>query len=94
MNCFRIQPVKSNSCGQFCLYYLIHRIRGFSFEQIIHSFDEFDLELNDKIVREFVIDKFGMLFNKQALQDIQTTLLSSFAVQCCETLDFLLQLNH
>lgn len=56
----RIQSLSSNVCGQYCIYYLIHRVKGVSFENVLQMFNENDLESNDSIVREFVRVNFGM----------------------------------
>ena len=89
LNSIRIQPIRSKTCGHFCLYYLLHRIKGCSFEQLIQAFDEFDLERNDSIVREYVNDNFGMLLSKHSLykpKELEDVI--SF-IQYCETLDLL-----
>jgi hypothetical protein len=90
----RIQPAKSNACGHFSIYYLIHRVRGASFERILQTFDEFDLEVNDKIVREFITDNFEtnhlIKTNRNTLKEEEVQVLT--IVQCCEILEELLRL--
>jgi hypothetical protein len=95
MSALRIQPGTSNACGHFSIYYLLHRVRGTSFEQILQSFDEFDLESNDRIVREFVGENFhssNLLVTKKqnTLQELGSEV--STIIQCCEILEQLLQL--
>jgi hypothetical protein len=51
-NTVRLQPHNSDTCGLYCLYFLYHRIRNFSFMDILSSFKK-DLEYNDEIVIDF-----------------------------------------
>jgi hypothetical protein len=92
MSALRIQPGRSNACSHFSIYYLLHRVRGTSFEQILQSFDEFDLESNDRIVREFVGENFP---SSNLVTRTQNTLIEVgrevfTIIQCCEILDQLL----
>lgn len=48
-----LQSLKSNVCGQYCLYFLESRSRGISFTSIINSFSH-SPKFNDKLVANFV----------------------------------------
>ena len=45
-----IQCVTSTKCGYFCLYFLFHRCRGWTFDQILQAFKRVSVLKNDKIV--------------------------------------------
>jgi hypothetical protein len=55
-NSFPLQSSSSTSCGMFCLYFLYHRIRGYTFSQILEKFGK-NLEMNDSIVVDFYLGK-------------------------------------
>ena len=55
-NLQRIQGPLSTVCGQYVLYYLLHRCRGWTMTNIVEQFTE-DLSFNDFLVNEF-IEKF------------------------------------
>ena len=40
-------------CGQYCLYYLLHRCRGYSMDTIVHQFGS-NLEENDRFVYDYM----------------------------------------
>jgi len=63
-NCDRIQSEFTNTCGHFCIYYLLHRTSGKSFEAILNDFSLTDLPSNDHIVKQFVRDNFHINFSK------------------------------
>jgi len=90
----RIQAATSNACGHFSIYYLLHRVRGVSFERILQTFDEFDLDSNDRIVRKFVADNCEatnlIITTQNAELEAESEVLT--IVQCCEILHQLLQL--
>ena len=52
-NMIKLQSDQSQSCGYFCLYYIIHRSRGRSMETIMKDFTS-DLYKNEKTVRTFI----------------------------------------
>jgi hypothetical protein len=56
-NGVRIQGPLSNSCGQYCVYYLCQRTRGRSMKNIIADFSK-DYILNDTCVAAFVRQTF------------------------------------
>ncbi len=52
-----LQNEISDVCGQFCLYFLIHRLRGRSMVDIVRQFDK--LDFND----QYVYDTFSKYFH-------------------------------
>ena len=52
----RIQGWYSNTCGLYCLYYVMQRSRGMSMDAILDQFDWFDLDANDDFVTSFIAD--------------------------------------
>jgi hypothetical protein len=48
-----IQPLESNKCGLYCLYYIYKRSIGYSASQVISLFSTRYPNLNDSIVSEF-----------------------------------------
>lgn len=48
-----IQGFQSRVCGHYCIFYLLHRYRNLSMEDIVHMFGK-DLNQNDKEVLDFV----------------------------------------
>ena len=51
-NSQRLQGRDSEMCGQYCVYYVWMRNRGYSMKEIVNSFSE-NLAHNDKIVSQF-----------------------------------------
>lgn len=54
----RLQSSLTTVCGQYCLFYLMCRCRGFSMEQIQQTFHR-DLLSNDEFVYDFINDRFA-----------------------------------
>lgn len=54
----RLQSSLTTVCGQYCLFYLMCRCRGFSMEQIHQTFHR-DLLSNDEFVYDFINDRFA-----------------------------------
>lgn len=50
---FQLQGSFSSTCGQFCIYFLLWRVRGITYEQILRSFHK-SSDANDIIVVSFV----------------------------------------
>ena len=48
-----LQSPLSAVCGQYCVYYLLHRARGLSMSRIFANFSN-DVDYNDRFVYEFV----------------------------------------
>ena len=55
-NAVKLQNNVSNVCGQFCLYYLMRRLRGDSLKDIVKSLDYYPN--NDHLVYRFVEEHF------------------------------------
>ena len=53
-NPYMIQPVFSALCGRFCIFYLVQRCQGKSFETVLHMFDFNNLIYNENLVSDFV----------------------------------------
>jgi len=53
-NPYMIQPVFSSACGQFCIYFLVQRCRGHSFERVMKMFDFNNLVHNENLVKNFI----------------------------------------
>lgn len=49
-----IQSLFSVSCGQFCIFYLVHRCKGISRKNVLNMFDVNDIEYNENLVNSFV----------------------------------------
>lgn len=52
-----LQSPLSAVCGQYCIYYLLHRARGLSMSDIVMDFVA-DVDYNDQVVYEFVQDRY------------------------------------
>ena len=53
----RLQGDFSTVCGQFCLFYLYHRSRGYDPREIVRMFSK-DPDVNDVLVNEFINEKY------------------------------------
>lgn len=53
----RVQSLESNVCGQYCLFYLMCRCRGYFMSDVINIFSN-DSTLNDQFVYRFIDDRF------------------------------------
>ena len=58
----QFQSNSSNLCGGYCLYFLINRNRGLSYDKILKKFNSENTLVNDKIVSNFV--KTNLYFPK------------------------------
>ncbi len=52
------QSTFSDVCGQYCIFFLYFRVRGFSVEEIHSQFSVYNSCLNDNVVRDFVCMHF------------------------------------
>jgi len=52
-NCQVLQSATSETCGEFCLYFLYHRAIGTSYNKIIQTFSSRSA-VNDRRVKKFV----------------------------------------
>ena len=53
----RLQSNDTAVCGQYCLFYLMGRTRGYSLDQITDMFNE-NYHLNDQFVYNFIDERF------------------------------------
>lgn len=49
-----VQSYTSTKCGAFCLFYLYHKVHGYSLKQIVTKFSPLFPMLNDYIVQVFI----------------------------------------
>ena len=49
----QLQGLTSHVCGQYCIFYLLHRCRGLSMPTIVHMFGP-NVEDNDILVQDFI----------------------------------------
>lgn len=61
MNHTVLQSLDSSVCGEYCIYYLIHRCRGFSMSTIVNHFSQ-RKRINDSIVYEFAKRHYPSVF--------------------------------
>ena len=54
-----LQSPLSAVCGQYCIYYLLHRVRGFSMSSIVMDFGS-NVDCNDEMVYEFIERRFDV----------------------------------
>ena len=54
-----LQSPLSSVCGQYCVYYLLHRARGYSMNDIVKDFT-MDLDENDQFVYDFVREQYDL----------------------------------
>ena len=58
-NTRKLQSVWSAVCGQYCIFYLSHRVRGHSMNKMVQLFTNNTL-LNDTKVSQFVTNNFNV----------------------------------
>ena len=52
-----LQSPLTSVCGQYCLYYLLHRARGISLQVILNEFSS-DVDWNDQFVYDFIRNRY------------------------------------
>ena len=60
-NKIQLQSFKSQTCGPFCIFYLIKRHEGFTLEKMINAFfttNPSKLLMNDYLVRDYVCHRY------------------------------------
>ena len=62
-NTRKLQSAWSGVCGQYCIFYLCHRARGYSMKKIVHLFGS-DTMLNDMNVDRFVKTRFRVVLRR------------------------------
>ena len=50
----QLQGVTSRVCGQYCVFYLLHRCRGLSLNTIVNMFSR-NTQDNDVLVQDFIV---------------------------------------
>ena len=58
----KLQSIWSDVCGDYCIFYLSHRARGYSMNKIVQLFDD-NTMLNDAKVSHFVKTHFRVSAN-------------------------------
>ena len=55
-----LQSPLTSVCGQYCLYYLLHRARGISLQVILNEFSS-DVDWNDQFVYDFIRNRYDFI---------------------------------
>lgn len=56
----QLQSNKTSLCGQFCLYFILNRFSGISYQTILNTFSK-NLKNNDNIVTNFINKTFSSI---------------------------------
>jgi hypothetical protein len=64
----KLQSAWSDVCGQYCIFYLSHRARGFSLSRIVHLFNS-DTISNDAKVSTFVKRHFKVVPKRSSVNN-------------------------
>lgn len=75
-NTKRIQGPLSSACGQYCLYYLCHKVRGRRMKEIMNDFSA-DYVLNDLSVTEFINRHFNLNTETYNLSHVMSQICKS-----------------
>ena len=54
-----LQSPLSAVCGQYCIYYLLHRARGVDMSTLLLDFTS-DVDINDQMVYEFISERYEL----------------------------------
>jgi len=73
-NCKPVQRPSTFNCGEFCIYWIYHRCRGITFENIMHKFKRI-LGYNDALVVNFVKNIPG--YHRHSLYDCKHVVQSN-----------------
>ena len=76
MNNHKIQSSWSDVCGQYCIFYLYHKSRGYSMSKIVNLFSG-NTNLNDCNVACYVKKHFDVVIENQPVCGLN---------QCCKAL--------
>ena len=52
-----LQSPLSAVCGQYCIYYLLHRVRGNDMNSLLLNFTS-DVDFNDRMVYDFIAERY------------------------------------
>jgi hypothetical protein len=80
----KLQSARSDVCGQYCIFYLSHRVRGQSMSNIVHLFNN-DTVLNYTKVSQFVKRHFKVLL-KHSNVNLNQFSKKMFSINCCKNL--------
>ena len=75
-NKYKLQSSWSEVCGQYCIFYLYHKSRGYSMSKIVNLFTD-NRRLNDCKVACYVKEHFNVTIDKQPICGLN---------QCCKPL--------
>ena len=75
-NKYKLQSSWSNVCGQYCIFYLYHKSRGYSMSKIVNLFTD-DTSINDCNVACYVKKHFNVVVENQPVCGLN---------QCCKAL--------
>ena len=64
-----LQSLYSRVCGQYCLYFLLFKARGFSLETIVNRFTA-NKRLNDEFVSQFIVNHFSAKISLESASKI------------------------
>ena len=59
-NPLMLQSPLTSVCGQYCLYYLLHRARGISLQVILNEFSS-DVDWNNQFVYDFIRNRYDFI---------------------------------
>lgn len=92
----QIQSNLSTTCGHFCIFYLIQRTRGVTFENILSEFSRTNLVKNDKKVETFVNENFYLrnVSSHSTESTRDDTFIGEIIIQCCKVLNNIIHLQH
>ena len=76
-NTIRLQGPLSSVCGQYCIYYLVHKFRDIPLHSIVKNFDSTNLVANDTLVTQFVNENFNI--------DLETYDVDFLLAQICRS---------
>ena len=75
-NQHKLQSSWSNVCGQYCIFYLYHKSRGYSMSKIVNLFTD-NTSINDRNVACYVKKHFNVVIENQPVCGLN---------QCCKPL--------
>lgn len=85
-NNIQLQSNYSNMCGQFCCFYILHRMRGWSLDSIINDFSFTNLARNDEKVYQFVQSNFHTQYTSHKTYKNESEKLDVLCIsQCCKS---------
>lgn len=58
---YRLQSQEAMTCGHFCLYYFLHRVRGVPLDNIVQDFHPHCYRVNEQKVEDFIKTHFNVV---------------------------------